>query len=79
MSIFVQNMLKFKETEKALYAFVSDSETWVECGKMRRTLSTTKSKFGTVKKYKEINQKDYSKAEFLAFVDKVWITVGDGR
>lgn len=37
MNIFVQNMLKFKETEKALYAFVSDTETWVECGKMRKT------------------------------------------
>lgn len=45
MSIFVQNMLQFKEREKALYAFVSDTETWVECGRMRRTWSTTKSEF----------------------------------
>lgn len=34
--ILVQTMLQLKETEKALYAFVSDIGAWLKVGKMRR-------------------------------------------
>lgn len=71
MIIFDQDMLKFKETEKALQAFVSDTETWVGCGKMRKTWSTTKSKFRHCEEIQSNKPKgSFQSREFLAFVDR---------